>query len=141
MSFWESRTARGWFDIYAMFTAASIDGLISCSDSIFMQRVPIVLRHVSTAFPIGICQGFCSPNSPLMETMVRKGKRPALIKDSILMQFPTPLLCIKSTPRLPPRWLPASRATPSSSVASGIDSTSGSSIDRSISILCPASGT
>ena len=41
------------------------------------------------------------------------------------MQLPTPLRCISRTPRAPPRSAPASSATPSSSVVSATECTSG----------------
>jgi hypothetical protein len=49
-----------------------------------------------------------------------------------LTQLPVPLLCIKRTPRAPPRSAPASIATPSSSLVSTTEWTSGSASDRSI---------
>src|SRR5215472_3673649 len=52
---------------------------------------------------------------------VRNGKRPPLISDSMLTQFPVPLLCISRTPRAPPRSAPASSATPSSSLVSATE--------------------
>ena len=42
----------------------------------------------------------------------------AAASDSMLMQLPTPLDCIKSTARWPPSQAPAASATPSSSVVS-----------------------
>ena len=56
-------------------------------------------------------------------------------------QLPTPLDCISRTPLASARWQPAHIATPSSSVVSGTEITSGSAIDLSISVLCPPSGT
>ena len=58
----------------------------------------------------------------------------------MLMQLPAPLDCISSTPRAPPRSAPASIATPSSSVVSATEWTSGSASERSIRTRCPASG-
>ena len=59
----------------------------------------------------------------------------------MLMQLPTPLDCISSTPRWPPAQAPASSATPSSSVVSGTARIEGSASTRLISCECPASGT
>jgi hypothetical protein len=96
---------------------------------------PMASSTVSVASPIGYCQGFPSPKSPRMLTSIRNGKRPPLISESMLTQLPTPLLWASSTPRAPPRSAPARSATPSSSVVSATEWTSGSASERSIRIL------
>src|SRR5256885_12630271 len=75
------------------------------------QMTPIACNTGSTAWPIGYCHGFPSPKSPRMLTRLRNGKCPPLIRDSMLMQLPVPLDCIKRTPRAPPRSAPAKRHT------------------------------
>ena len=69
--------------------------------------------------PIGTCHGLNSPHSPRIVTSVRNGKRKIWVSENMLMQLPTPLDCINSTPRWPPAQAPANSATPSSSVVSG----------------------
>src|SRR5215472_18330330 len=65
-------------------------------------------RRASAAiWPIGTCQGLASPHSPRMVTIISSGKAHTLASDSVLMQFPTPLLCISRTPRSPPSQAPA----------------------------------
>jgi hypothetical protein len=59
----------------------------------------------------------------------------------MLMQLPTPLLCMRSTPRSPPSQAPASIAMPSSSVVSIAAFIAGLPRQRSISRVWPASGT
>ena len=56
-------------------------------------------------------------------------------------QSPTPLDCISSTLRAPPKCAPHCSATPSSSVVTETEWTPGSAIERLISSRCPASGT
>ncbi len=76
-----------------------------------------------------------------MVTSVRNGKRKIWVSDSMLMQLPTPLDCINSTPRWPPAQAPASSATPSSSVVRGMPRMVDDASTRSISCEWPASGT
>ena len=59
----------------------------------------------------------------------------------MLMQLPTPELCISSTPFSPPSQAPSSRATPSSSVVSDVTFMVLSARQRRISREWPASGT
>ena len=84
------------------------------------------------ACPIGTCQGLPSPNSPRMPTTARNGKRQFFNSEKVLMQLPTPLLCISSAARSPPSQAPAAMPMPSSSVASGIERISLSSVHISI---------
>ena len=76
-----------------------------------------------------------------MVTMTSRGKRQLLIRDSMLMQLPTPEDCISSTALCPPSQTPADRAIPSSSVLRTVVWTSGSAWSISISRAWPASGT
>ena len=50
----------------------------------------------SVACPIGTCQGLNSAHSPRMVTSISKGKREMVASESMLMQLPTPLDCIKT---------------------------------------------
>jgi hypothetical protein len=59
----------------------------------------------------------------------------------MLMQLPTPLDCINSTPFAPPIHEPASMATPSSSLVRETACMDFSAWQRVISLLWPASGT
>ncbi len=90
---------------------------------------------------MGTCQGLNSPHCPRMVISMSSGKRQARVSENMLTQLPTPLLCIRSTPRWPPSQAPASSATPSSSVVSGTLRMAGSPAQASMSSLCPASGT
>jgi hypothetical protein len=91
--------------------------------------------------PIGTCHGLNSPHSPRIVTSVRNGSRKIWVSENILMQLPTPLDCISSTPRWPPAQAPANSATPSSSVVSGTARIEGAPSTRLINCECPASGT
>src|SRR5262249_55175047 len=136
-----SSTATALPLLKAMVSAAPT---VAATSSVRSTRRPMTSIASSTrcvAWPMGNCQGFPSPKSPRMLTSVRNGKRPPLIRESMLMQLPTPLDCISSTARAPPRSAPAISATPSSSVVSGIECTSGSPSERSMRMLWPASGT
>ena len=76
-----------------------------------------------------------------MVTIIGSGVRCATTTDSMLMQLPTPLLCISSTPFCPPSQAPKSWATPSSSVVSVTTRISLSARHRRIRREWPASGT
>ena len=92
-------------------------------------------------WPMCSCHGLNSPHSPRMVISISSGKRQAWVSESMLMQLPTPLLCIRRTPRWPPSQPPASSATPSSSVVSGTLRMPGSAAQSVIRRACPASGT
>jgi hypothetical protein len=76
-----------------------------------------------------------------MVISISSGKRQAWVSESMLTQLPTPLLCIRRTPRSPPSHAPASSATPSSSVVSGTLRMPASPPQSMIRRACPASGT
>ncbi len=124
-----------------MVSAADTVGSTSSAFSIRMQTIPMASSTSCVAWPIGICQGFPSPKSPRMLISSSIGNLPLFTSERKFTQLPTPLDCISSTPLAPPRLAPAMTPTPSSSVVSGMDLTAGSASDRSISTLCPASGT
>ena len=67
-------------------------------------------RLASVIDPIGTCHGLNSPNSPRMVTRVRQGKPQFFNSENMLMQLPTPLLCISSAARWPPSVAPAASA-------------------------------
>src|SRR6516164_4712715 len=76
-----------------------------------------------------------------MVTIISNGKAHTLASDSVLMQLPTPLLCISRTPRSPPSQAPAKMPMPSSSVVSTVGFISLAAWHNSISRACPESGT
>ncbi len=137
----DSSTATACPALKAIVSAAVVVGITSSARSMRRQTTPMASSTLWLAWPMANCHGLPSPKSPRMLTSVRNGKRPPLISDSMLMQLPTPLDCISSTARAPPRSAPAISATPSSSVVRAMERTSGSASDRSIRIACPASGT
>ena len=59
----------------------------------------MIARASGVAWPMGTCHGLNSPHSPRMVTRARSGKRQVAIRESMLMQLPTPLDCIRSTAR------------------------------------------
>ena len=61
---------------------------------------------------IGTCQGLNSAHSPRIVTSIRSGNRPITGSDSILMQLPTPLDCIRRTLRCPPSQAPTADRDP-----------------------------
>ena len=85
------------------------------------------------------CHGLNSPHSPRMVISISSGKRQAWVSESMLTQLPTPLLCIKRTPRWPPSQAPARSATPSSSVVSGTLRIAALPAHKVIRRVCPAS--
>ena len=93
------------------------------------------------ACPIGTCHELNSPNSPRIVINVTKGKLQFDNIESILIQFPTPLLCIKRTDFLPPSHAPLEKAIPSSSVVKTIGFIKLSFSESDINFACPASGT
>src|SRR5712671_1097512 len=88
---------------------------------------------------MGICHGLNSANSPRIVTSTRQGKLQLRISENMLMQLPTPLLCIRSAARSPPSVAPATNPTPSSSVVRTTSMMSESSLQRWIRRLWPAS--
>src|SRR5581483_10766102 len=76
-----------------------------------------------------------------MVTSASKGMLQTRGNESMLMQLPTPLDCISSAARLPPRNAPAANATPSSSVVNVTARISASCWHNSIKRLRPPSGT
>ena len=101
----------------------------------------MALSTVSVAIPIGTCQGLNSPHSPRIVMRVRNGNRQVLTSESMLMQLPTPLDCMRRTPLSPPSQAPARIAMPSSSVVSGIAVNAGSAWALRIRSMWPLSGT
>ena len=89
----------------------------------------------------GVTIKFPPPGLDQFVPMVAKGKLQLLTRLSILMQLPTPLLCIKSTDFCPPSHAPQDEATPSSSVVKTIGRICALSCTRLIKWACPASGT
>src|SRR5215212_5557341 len=124
-----------------MMAAAPTTSATSAGASARITWTPAIRSASGVAVPIGTCHGLNSPHSPRIVTRVRKGKRPSRISDSMLTQLPTPLDCIRSTLRSPPSQAPAHSATPSSSVVSTTGVIAGAAWTRSISRVCPASGT
>ena len=104
-------------------------------------RDPDSTACVTVVEPMGICHWLTSPHSPRIATMVRNGILQMRMSDSMFRQLPTPLDCISSTQRCPPAQAPATSATPSSSVVSGMPRMVSEASTRWISLECPASGT
>src|SRR4051812_47646884 len=125
----------------AMMAAAPTTSATSAGASARITWTPAIRSASGVAVPIGTCHGLNSPHSPRIVTRVRNGKRPSRINDSMLTQLPTPLDCIRSALRSPPSQAPAHSATPSSSVVSTTGVIDGAAWTRSISRVCPASGT
>src|SRR5438477_6463619 len=125
----------------AIRAAACTVSTASAAWSIRCTSTPACSRMGSVPFPMGICQGLNSPHSPRIVTSISSGNRQTVESESMLMQLPTPLLCISSTPRSPPSQAPASMAMPSSSVVSITDFIAGLARQRSLRRVWPASGT
>src|SRR5262245_57436058 len=76
-----------------------------------------------------------------MVTIMSNGKPHTFTSESVLMQLPTPLLCMRRTPRSPPSQAPAKMPIPSSSVVRTVGSIPSVAWHNSISCAWPASGT
>ena len=98
MTRWPIRAAVGRKVLKARRSVASTVGATSSGRSARFTSVPIASSTAGVALPIGTWNGLNSPNSPRMVTSIGSGVRCATATESMLMQLPTPLLCISSTP-------------------------------------------
>src|SRR5262249_28917106 len=137
----ESKTATASPPLKQMRAAASTAGAAAAASVTSYTITPPTRRLLPLTSPIGTCHGFASPHSPRMVTIMSNGKPHTFTSESVLMQLPTPLLCMRRTPRSPPSQAPAKMPIPSSSVVRTVGSIPSVAWHNSISYAWPASGT
>src|SRR5205823_7339239 len=96
---WDSKTATGVSPSNAMLQAPPMISSISFSCSARCTTKPQSRKHSSVIDAIGTCHGLNSANSPRMVTSTSVEKPQFFSSENILMQLPTPLLCISRAAR------------------------------------------